>query len=62
MKTRQNTYYDGDVMHIIRSERARRFPERRLAFSLTINTLIREWYFWKEYRHQQERNAANKEK
>lgn len=48
-------------MCIIRSEQARRFPERRIAFSLTINSLIREWYFWNEYRNQQERNIANAE-
>ena len=60
MKTRQNTYYDSDVMQIIRNERARRFPEQRLAFSLTINALIREWHFWSEYRHQQERNCGGR--
>ena len=60
MKTRQNTYYDGDVIHIIRNEQARRFPEQRLAFSLTVNQLIREWNFWSEFRRQQERTIATK--
>ena len=60
MKTRLNTYFDSDVMSIIRAEQKKRFPESKLTFSTTVNQLIREWNFWSEFRRQQERHIANK--